>query len=136
MIRFVLDCSVATAWCFSDQADAYTWSVLARLAKSDAVVPAIWRVELANVLAVAERRKRIQKSDSMKFLGALDRFRFSVDNETSDCAWGPILTLARDQLLSAYDAAYLELAIRRKLPLATRDEGLKRAAALLAVDLL
>lgn len=136
MTRFVLDCSVTVAWCFHDHADAYTWSVLARLPKAYAVVPAVWPVEIANALVVAERRKLIQKSDSAKFLAMLEGFQFSVDPETGERAWGPILALARDQRLSAYDAAYLELALRRRLPLATRDEGLKRAASALAVDLL
>ncbi len=135
MNRFVLDCSVAVAWCFEDQADPYAWRVLALLPRAVAVVPAFWRLEIANALIVGERRKLIRESDTVSFLSMLGGFQFSLDEESSHNAWGSTISLARDQRLSAYDAAYLELSVRKGLPLASRDEALKRAAKALGVEI-
>lgn len=124
------------AWCFGDQADAYTYAVLDGLRTSEALVPSIWPLEVANALVVAERRKRLPEADTSKFLAFLDDLPVVVDQETTRRALGPILSLAREQNLSSYDAAYLELAMRQGLPLATRDEGLKKAARAVGVGLL
>jgi predicted nucleic acid-binding protein len=126
MTRFVLDCSVTMAWCFEDEADRYSEAALAALAGSAAVVPGLWPLEVANVLLVAERRGRLTPEDGRQFLVLLAGLPITVDVAIPDPR--EILTLARVHRLSAYDAAYLELAVRDRLPLATRDRTLRAAA--------
>ncbi len=128
MIRFVLDCSVAMAWCFEDETNPYTEAVLQDLADAGAVVPSIWPLEVANVLLVAERRKKISKAQSRRFVELLQSLPIDVDEVSTARAWDGVLSLAREQYLSAYDAAYLELAMREGLPVATADNDLKKAA--------
>lgn len=132
---FVLDCSVAMAWCFDDEATPYTDGVRDRLAEMRAVVPAIWPLEVANATLVGERRTRLDEARSTRFFGLLGGLPIVVDDETGGNAFGEIVHLARAYQLSAYDAAYLELAIRRGLPLATLDDGLKAAARAVGVML-
>ena len=127
-MSFVLDASTALAWCFRDEEDAVAVRALDRLAESDAWVPAIWSLEVANGLLTAERRKRITAaaaSSAMRLLLSLpiisDPAERSRDFEAS---W----RLARTHGLSAYDGAYLELAIRLGVPLVTLDEKLRAAA--------
>jgi predicted nucleic acid-binding protein len=123
----VLDCSVAMAWCFEDEADAFAYRVLAQLEKDEAHVPGIWPVEVANVLLVAERMRRITSADSLRFLELLAALPIVIDEETAQRAFGSVLAVGRQTRLTAYDAAYLELALRRGLPLATRDRRLRSA---------
>jgi predicted nucleic acid-binding protein len=125
---FVLDCSVTIAWCFEDETNSYTDAVLKDLADTGAVVPSIWPLEVANVLLVAERRNKISKAQSRRFVELLQSLPIAVDDVSVARAWDGILSLAREQQLSAYDAAYLELAMREGLPIATSDMALKRAA--------
>jgi predicted nucleic acid-binding protein len=129
--EFVLDCSVAVAWFFEDEADAYAESVEESLARATAVVPALWHLEVANVLLVGERRKRTTQAKVTQFLTLLRSLPITTDDETVARAWDDTLPLARTYSLSVYDAAYLELAKRRSLSLATLDDRL-RAAALAA----
>ena len=128
MSRFVLDCSVVMAWCFEDEADAYADSVLDLLADSEAIVPCIWPLEVANVLLVAERRKRLSEAASLQFAGLLSELPIAIDYESSDRALSEILFLGRQQGLSSYDAAYLELAMREGIALATRDNRLRKVS--------
>lgn len=128
MSRFVLDCSVVMAWCFEDEADAYADSVLDLLADSEAIVPCIWPLEVANVLLVAERRKRLTEAASLQFAGLLSELPITIDYESSDRALSEILFLGRQQGLSSYDAAYLELAMREGIALATRDNRLRKVS--------
>jgi predicted nucleic acid-binding protein len=132
---FVLDASVAVAWCFEDQAVGYAGEVLQRLSGQAAVVPSIWPLEVANALLVSERKRRLRPADSARFLTLLRMLPIVMDAEPSLREMGDILSLARAQELSAYDAAYLHVAITRGLPLATLDETLKRAAAACGVSL-
>ena len=126
---FVLDNSVSAAWCFADQSNHYTDAVLRALAEGEtAVVPALWRLEIVNSLVVAERRKKLEPFRAELFLREIQPFRIRVDHVGSTRAFGPILDLSRRFQRSAYDAAYLELAIRLKLPLATKDGPLRQAA--------
>jgi predicted nucleic acid-binding protein len=125
---FVLDCSVTMAWCFDDEATPYTDGVRDSLADMRAVVPSIWPLEAANATLMGERRKRLDEARSRRFFVLLEALPIVVDDETSSRAFGDIVHLARTYLLSAYDAAYLELAIRRGLPLACNDGKLKTAA--------
>jgi predicted nucleic acid-binding protein len=132
---FVLDCSVAVAWFFEDEIDAYATGVEDALAVATAVVPSLWPLEVGNALLMGERRKRTTEAKVSQFLGLLQALPISLDDETSTRAWSDVLQLARGHKLSTYDAAYLELAIRRALPLATIDEKLKKAATALGVPL-
>ena len=129
MKPFVLDCSVAMAWCFEDEAADYADRVLKKLAKREAVVPAIWPLEVANVLLVGERRKRLTKADSSRFLELLQGLPITIDVQATSRAFGDIISVARSLTISAYDAAYVELAMREGLQLATRDDSLHKAAS-------
>jgi predicted nucleic acid-binding protein len=126
---FVLDASVTLAWCFEGQSSDYTEAVLqAVIEGNQAVVPAIWKLEVANALTVAERRKMIAPEKLAPFLHDLERLQITVDPEGMNFVFGDVLDLARRCQRSAYDASYLELASRKGLPLATRDEPLRAAA--------
>jgi predicted nucleic acid-binding protein len=126
---FVLDGSLAVAWCFPDEQAPYAQAVLDALASTTAFVPSLWHLEVANALLMGERRKRSTEADTARWLAFLTPLPITVDDETPTRAWGDVLRLARAHTLSAYDAAYLELALRRGLPLATLDGKLKAAAA-------
>ena len=135
--RFVLDASVAVAWCFEDEATKFTESVLDLLsAGAEAVVPAIWPVEVANALLIAERRNRILLAQVTALLQRIAALPIAVLPIDSFRAFDHILPVARQQSLSGYDAAYLDLALRQGLPLATLDEQLRRAAKTTGVVLL
>jgi predicted nucleic acid-binding protein len=133
---FVLDASVALAWCFEDENTPSARQILARLTAEAASVPATWPIEVANVLALAERRRRITPADSAEFIAKLEDVAILVDEETSSRAFGRVLDLAREERLTAYDAAYLELAMRLGVPLASKDADLCNAAQRLGVSVL
>ena len=130
-MSFVLDNSVTMRWCFGDGKPSeldYAARMLDALKGTSAQVPAIWGLEVANVLARAEDRGLITEARSEAFLAVLRRLRIEADPETFGQSLGSILQLARRYRLSSYDAAYLELALREGLALATLDEGLRKAA--------
>jgi predicted nucleic acid-binding protein len=133
---FVVDNSVVMAWCFVDEASAYADGVLARLVDDQAVVPGIWPLEVANVLLVAERRKRLAEADCARFLSLLSGLPIAVEQESPQRMFSEIFALARENGLSSYDASYLDLAMRSGLPLATLDRGLREAAKRSNVPLL
>lgn len=135
MKGLVLDCSVVLAWCFEDESSRYADRVLAHLETGEAHVPTIWPLEVANALLVAERRKRLAEADAGRFVSLLEGLPIAVDSDTPNQAFGPTMRLARSAGLSAYDAAYLELAMRRGLPIATLDAKLKKAAKRLSAKL-
>ena len=135
MSRFVLDCSVTAAWCIEDEANPSTDRLLDSLQSGEALVPALWPLEISNVLLTAERRRRLTRVQSLQCLEMLRSLPIVVDESTSSRAMGETLSLARDQNLSVYDAAYLELSIREALPLATRDRILAGAAKRCGVPL-
>jgi predicted nucleic acid-binding protein len=132
---FVLDCSVTMAWAFHDEATDYTDSVRDSLADARAVVPSLWRIEVANACIVGERRKRLDEARTTRFLALLASLPIIVDGETAARAWADTPHLARAHNLSAYDATYLELAIRRGLPMACLDGKLKAACQAVGVKL-
>ena len=136
MTDLVLDASVALSWCFQNEATAAADTVLERLATETASVPAIWHLEIANVLALSERRRRITPAGSAEFVALLVTLVTVVDEETPSRALGRVLDLAREARLTAYDAAYLELAMRLGLPLASKDGDLCDAAERLGVSVL
>jgi predicted nucleic acid-binding protein len=129
----VVDCSVAMAWCFPDEKDAFADSVLGRLAGGSAAVPSLWWLECANVLRLAERRGRITPADAGRYMALLSALPVVTDEFTHIYAFGATAALARAHGLTAYDAAYLELAIRLGLPIASLDQQVLTAAAALGV---
>jgi predicted nucleic acid-binding protein len=135
LTRFVLDCSVAMSWCFNDEINTYADEVLGTLLTAEALVPALWSLEVANVLVVAERRKRLTEAQMIRAIALLQALPISVDEATAQRALGATLTLAREHSLSAYDAAYLELAMREGLSLATVDAKLTHVMRHCGVDL-
>jgi predicted nucleic acid-binding protein len=132
----VLDASVALSWCFKNEATTIGDRVLERLADAAASVPAIWHLEIANVLALSERRGRITLARSTEFIALLETLVIVIDEETPSRALGHVLDLARAERLTAYDAAYLELAMRLGVPLASKDGDLCDAAERLGVSVL
>lgn len=132
---FVLDCSIVLAWYFMDEKDPYADAVAAGLPNSTALVPSLFHLEIANNLVVGERRRRSTQAQATAFLGRLAALPIVVDAQTVQRAWTETIALARTHGLSAYDAAYLELAVRQSLPLATLDDKLKNAASALGVPL-
>ena len=126
--EFVVDASLALAWCFPDEKADYPNSVLESLSEKTAIVPALWHLEIGNALVMAERRKRCTTADIAKWLSFLNALPIVVDDETITRAWNHILGLAREHNLSVYDASYLELSLRLRLPLATLDIPLRKAA--------
>lgn len=130
----VVDASVTMAWCFEDEATAATDAVLDRVAGEGAVVPALWVSEVANVLVVAERRRRITEAQSRQLLGLVQQLPIDVDPFPVDPA--ALVAVGRQHGLSAYDAGYLLLAERLGAPLATLDADLARACRSAGVTLL
>lgn len=126
MSALVLDCSVTMAWCFEDECDKTADAVLGALGATEAWVPALWPIEVANVLLVAERRGRITSAGSARFLELLGGLPILVDGATHERALGSVLSTGRELGLSAYDATYVDLAVRLGATLATRDKRLKR----------
>ena len=125
---FVIDNSVVMSWCFKDETSEYTDAVLNRLEYSTAFVPSIWPLEVGNVLLVAERNKRLRQADSIRFIALLSELPIIVEPESPDRMMNEIVSIARAYDLSTYDASYLDLAMRKGIPIATLDKGLLRAA--------
>jgi predicted nucleic acid-binding protein len=132
----VLDVSLSCAWCFADEASPEAWAILSRLQSAQAHAPSLWLWETTNVLIQAERRGRITAAAIRTFLGLLESLPIRIDPASTACVWNDTLALARAHQLTAYDAAYLELAMRLGLPLASRDQALQAAARIEGVPLL
>lgn len=133
--QFVVDNSVVMSWCFKDETNNYADTVLDRFAESIAVVPSIWLLEVVNVLLVAERQKRLSESDSIRFLTLLSQLPILVEYERPEMM-KELLALARSNNLSSYDASYLDLAMRKGIPIATLDNKLIEAAKRINVPIL
>lgn len=131
-MAFVLDASVSACWAFADEVHPVADAAFSSLRTVEAVVPALWWFEIRNILIVNERRGRIAERDTEFFLRALAQLRIRVEREPEQAG---VMRIARSQNLSVYDAAYLELAYREKLPLATLDRRLAGAARLMGVEL-
>jgi predicted nucleic acid-binding protein len=129
MAGFVVDCSVAVAWCFEDEVTPALDVLLDQVQAEGAVVPPLWTVEVANVLTGAVRRQRISREAMHERLHLLDMLPTETDTQGVGPVWrSSVLTLMETEVLTACDAVYLELAIRRGLVLATSDQALRRAA--------
>jgi predicted nucleic acid-binding protein len=125
-MAFVLDASIAACWAFQVEDHPDAGLAFDRMRSGEAVVPCLWWFEVRNILVVNERRRRIAAPETAAFLLNLSRLRIRVDRVPDENA---VLRLARTRRLSVYDAAYLELAQREGLPLATLDTDLQKAAA-------
>lgn len=126
-MSIALDASMAIAWCFEDERSPESDAILDRVIEKGALVPALWKIEVANGLQMALRRKRIDRQYRDLALKRLQDFPIETDPETSLHVWSAGAGLADQYGLTLYDAVYLELAIRRQLPLATLDKALIEA---------
>jgi predicted nucleic acid-binding protein len=132
----IADCSVAISWLHAGQATTETESLLERIgADLTIMVPPLWFYEVTNALLLLVKREKILMEDGFGHLNDLRKLRYQVDHGLSEPRLAPLLKLAADQGLSAYDASYLELALRWNVPLATRDEPLRKAAIKCGVEL-
>jgi predicted nucleic acid-binding protein len=130
---FVLDASIALAWCFEDEATPATLALLDTLESHVAHVPSLWGLEVSNILLGAERKKRLTQAQMAQFIELLDQLNIQVDGETANRALHETIALAHSTKLTTYDACYLELAMRLGLPLATKDQALAQAAGQVGV---
>jgi predicted nucleic acid-binding protein len=125
--RFVLDCSVSAAWCLRDDTSARADRVLRRLRDDEAVVPPLWAVEMANVLLAAQRRRRIAPADAERAMELVLGLPIVVEPEDRS-VMARLHRLGIEHGIAAYDAAYIDLALRLALPLATLDRDMAKAA--------
>ena len=128
-MNFVLDASVSLAWCFEDERAGYAMRVLEELSAGEAIVSALWPIEVTNGLASALQKKRIDLAGAAEARSTLVALPIVVDPVDRRRAFEDIPRLARAHGLTTYDASYLELAVRLGIPLATLDRTLARAAA-------
>jgi predicted nucleic acid-binding protein len=129
MAVFVADASVSLAWCFADEATPYTEALLDRLiAGEEVAVPSHWPLEVLNGLIQAKRRARVTEDIILRFPSSLLSFQIVIDAEPALSRLSAIREIAERNRLTSYDAAYLKLAIRLNLPLATLDRALQAAA--------
>ena len=136
MRRFVLDASAACCLCFEDEDPQLSMTVLDALQDREALVPALFLWEVANVLLGAEKRGRLSQADRVSFLRLLEELGLVIDPADSGVIWHDLTNLASQTELTSYDAAYLELALREGVPLASTDRALQRAARSCGVQLL
>ena len=129
MAGLVVDASVTLAWALAELSRAAEAEhVLELVVEHGAIVPTIWRLEVGNTVILGERRGRLSERQVMDIWDRLDRLPITADLETNAQAWGGSALLARRHGLTLYDATYLELALRLRLPLATFDRALAAAA--------
>jgi predicted nucleic acid-binding protein len=131
-MAFVLDASITATWALRDESHPDADLALQKTRTEESVVPCLWWFEMRNILVVSERRRRVTEPETAAFLASLSRLQIRVDRSPDETA---VLRLARTHRLSVYDAAYLELAQREGIPLATLDTELRRAAAAEGVGL-
>lgn len=132
---FVVDNSIVMSWCFKDETNQYADAVLERLSDATAFVPSIWPFEVVNVLLVAERKRRLSEADSVRFVTLLSQLPIIVEYERPEIIMADLLSLARANNLSSYDASYLNLSMRKGLPIATLDTRLIEAAKMANVPI-
>jgi predicted nucleic acid-binding protein len=135
-VSSVVDSSIALAWCFEDEHTQALMDLLDRLTETGAWAPSLWPLEALNGLLMAERRRRLDGRRRQRLAGFLRGLPVKLDMETADQGWTISVRLAERYRLTVYDAAYLELAQRQKLPLATLDDDLIRAGKALGMTLL
>jgi predicted nucleic acid-binding protein len=135
-VSLVLDTSATLAWIYSGEQTAPIFEVFDQVTASGAWVPSLWRLEVANSLEMGARRGRIGTAFRDATLADLELLPIQTDTETEKHAWRATLLLSERHRLTVYDAAYLELAMRRRLPLATLDRELRIAAKAESVALM
>ncbi len=134
-MTLVLDSSVTLRWCFEDERTDATDALLYQVVESGAEAPSLWPLEILNTLAMAERRRRIDSERRQRLCGLLHDLPVNIDVETASRAWAAASRLATRFKLTLYDAAYLELAQRLNLTLATLDKELRAAGRALGIAL-
>jgi predicted nucleic acid-binding protein len=132
----VIDASVALAWCFPDEASEYADGVLVALEGRAILVPALWSVEITNAVLMAERRKQVKQPEIRRFVELLDALTVIMDSLSVTESVSNILPIAREYGLSAYDAAYLDVAVRHAVPLATLDSALQKGGRKAGIEIL
>lgn len=135
-MTMVVDSSITMAWFMSGELDPVAQQILDTVVADGAVVPSLWRIEVGNTLLHAVRHGKIPAAKRAEALRYLEELDIEIDHETETHAWTRTLDLADRYRLTLYDACYLELALRRHLPLATRDDDLRKAAGTLDVQAL
>lgn len=128
MNPFVVDASVALGWFLDDESDTYATETLRKLETESAIVPALWAAEIANALTVAERRSRISEAETAGIVSFIHSLPIQVDETPVLDSIDRLIALARRHAITAYDATYMELALRLNAPLATLDRSLREAA--------
>jgi predicted nucleic acid-binding protein len=134
--RFVVDNSVTLAWVIDDEINESSEKLFDLAQTNGVVVPLLWKIENANTLLICEKRARIKQSQLESAIARYALLNIEIDPHTLTHIWGKTLDLARQYNLTVYDATYLELALRRNLPLASDDKDLRKAAAAAGVQLL
>ena len=134
-MSLVLDRSVTLSWCFEDERTDATDALLNQVVESGAEAPSLWPLEVLDALSMAERRRRIDTERRQRLSGFLHDLPVNIDVETASRAWAATSQLAARFKLTLYDAAYLELAQRLNLPLATLDKELRVAGRALGIAL-
>jgi predicted nucleic acid-binding protein len=124
----VIDADSVLCWCFEDEASDAADALLVSLAAAGAAVPALWHLQVAQLLLSAGRQQLMTEARAAGFMALLDTLPIETDAASADRARREVLHVARETGLAMFDAAYLELAMRRRIPLATRDSGLRQAA--------
>lgn len=135
-MNFILDASITLAWCFEDEKTPCTTTLLESLVDTSAYVPAIWSLEVGNILVGAIKRKRISYAAVIQFLEQLNNLNIHIDNETAAKGFHDIFRLAYSEGLTTYDASYLELAMRKGLALASKHIQLCNVAFRLGVPII
>ena len=135
MSGIAIDASVALAWCFPDEASNYADSVLLAVENLTVIVPTIWAVEITNALLVGERRKRIRQPEIRRYVDLLKGLSIVEERQRFSETVSNVLPLAREYDLSAYDAAYLDVAVRHEIPLATLDGAMQKACTAAGIEI-
>lgn len=135
-MSFVLDNTVALAWCFEDEQTPAVMDLLDRVAETGANAPALWPLEALNDLLMAERRKRTDSRRRMRLMAFLQDLPIVLDLDTAERAWVETIRLAERFKLTVYDAAYLELAQRHRLPIASLDKPVRTATTTIGIEIL
>ena len=125
---FVLDCSVALAWCLEDESNEYADNLLDLLVDQQAIVPSLWHLEVMNVLLMAQRRGRVEQGKIPLILQTLSNLPISTDKREIDINDESFINFANQYQLTSYDATYLYLAKREKIPVATLDKKMQQVA--------
>jgi predicted nucleic acid-binding protein len=132
----VLDASIALTWCFEDEASVETDLIFESIQQSGASIPALWHLEITNILVMAEKEGRLSSAQSHYFLNLIESLGLTVVTLSPEIICGEVCELARNHGLTTYDAIYLVLAMRLGVPLATKDKALRTVATRLGTEVL